>query len=100
MNVSSTKRFFEENEVIALKADRDASPEVDQLLVELGNTQTAIPYYAIFSPGLKEPIHFGGNVLTSSTVISEIERAIGSEEEPLEQVAARERSQAKAAIGH
>ena len=76
MNIRSTKRFFEENNVVAVKADKDKMPGVNDLLKELGNTSTAIPYYAIFSPGLDEPIHFGGNVLTAGQVEDVVQEAL------------------------
>ncbi len=76
MNIRSTKQFFESNGVVALKADKNESPEVNALLKELGNTATAIPYYAIYAPGLDEPIHFGGNILTASQVKSEVQKAL------------------------
>ncbi len=39
------------------------APEVEQRLVDFGNTAKAIPYYAVFRPG-KEPLHFDGNFFT------------------------------------
>ncbi|QEG22818.1 hypothetical protein [Mariniblastus fucicola] len=39
------------------------APEVENKLVEFGNTAKAIPYYAVFRPG-EEPHHFDGNFLT------------------------------------
>lgn len=77
MNIRRTKKFFEENNVVALKADKDKSPEVNELLKELGNTATAIPYYAIFSPGTNSPDHFGGDfVLTAGEVEERVQKAL------------------------
>ena len=76
MNVRSTKAFFEEHGVVAVKADKDKMPGVTELLVELGNTPGALPYYAIFAPGLNEPIHFGGNVLTAGQVKEMVQEAL------------------------
>lgn len=76
MNIRQTKSLFRQHDVIAVKADKDKVEEVDELLRELGNTATAIPYYAVFAPGLPEPIHFGGNVLTPGTVRDVVERAV------------------------
>jgi len=81
LNIRSTKRFFEENNIVALKADKNVSPEVNELLKELGNSSTAIPYYAVYSPGLKEPIHFGGNFLTGGAVQEVLQKALGETEE-------------------
>ena len=71
MNVRKTHDFFAKNEIVALKADKAKSPEVEQQLVELGNSQKAIPFYAIYAPGLDEPITFSG-IITSSGVIKEL----------------------------
>lgn len=80
MNIRSTKRFFEDNNIVALKADKNVSPEVNGLLKELGNSSTAIPYYAVYSPGLKEPIHFGGNFLTGGAVQEVLQKALDANE--------------------
>jgi len=76
LNIRKTKQFFEENGVVSLKADKDKMPGVNELLKELGNTATAIPYYAIFSPGWEKPKHFGGTVLTHTTVKDVVEEAL------------------------
>jgi hypothetical protein len=76
LNVRSTKKFFEENGVVALLADKDTMPEVNPLLKDLGNSLAAIPYYAIYAPGLDQPIHFGGNVLTPGKVREEVQKAL------------------------
>lgn len=76
LNVRSTKMFFEKNNVVAMKADKDKMPGVNELLKELGNSATAIPYYAIFSPGWSEPLHFGGNVLTINEVREKVQEAL------------------------
>lgn len=62
--------------MVALKADKNKSPEVNELLKELGNSATAIPYYAIFSPGLDKPIHFGGNILTTGKVREVVQKGL------------------------
>lgn len=71
MNVRRTHDFFAKNDIVALKADKAKSPEVEQQLVELGNSQKAIPFYAIYAPGLDEPITFSG-IITSGGVIKEL----------------------------
>lgn len=40
-----------------------SAPDIEQQLIEFGNTAKAIPYYAVFKPGEK-PHHFDGNFLT------------------------------------
>ena len=77
MNVKKTKKFFEEVGIIALKADRDKNLEVDQLLSELGNMSHGLPYYAIFSGATNRSVHFGGNYITSQTVLNAIEQVQG-----------------------
>ena len=76
LNIRSTKTFFDKNGVVALKADKDKNPGVNELLKRLGNTATAIPYYAIYSPGWSEPQHFGGSVLTASGVKEVVQEAL------------------------
>ena len=44
---------------------------MEEQLVELGNSQKAIPFYAIYAPGLDKPITFSG-LITSSGVIKEL----------------------------
>lgn len=73
MNVRRTHDFFATNDIVALKADKAKSPEVEQQLVELGNSQKAIPFYAIYAPGLDEPITFSG-IITSGGVINELKQ--------------------------
>ncbi len=76
LNIRSTKKLFDQHGVVALKADKDKMPGVNDLLKQLGNTATAIPYYAIYSPGWDQPRHFGGNVLTPGKVKTIIEEAL------------------------
>ena len=67
------KQWFESNDVLVLKADKSQdSPEVDQLLQELGNSTKAIPYYALIQPG-ETPVHFDGVYLTPSLFLNELE---------------------------
>ena len=80
--MKKTKTYFQKDGIVALKADRDKSPEVDQLLTELGNSSHGIPYYAVFSGASNESVHFGGNYLTSQTVLDAIARVQGENEKP------------------
>jgi hypothetical protein len=75
LNIRSTRTFFAKNNVVALKADKDKMPEVDPLLRRLGNKAQAIPFYAVYGPGLEEPIAFGGNLLTASQVRTVVQQA-------------------------
>jgi len=66
------KQWFESNDVVVLKADKTAdSPEVDQLLQELGNSTKAIPYYALIQPDEK-PVHFDGVYLTPDLFLNQM----------------------------
>ena len=66
------KQWVESNDVVVLKADKStSSPEVDQLLVELGNSTKAIPYYALMRPD-ESPIHFNGVFLSPSLFLDQI----------------------------
>ncbi len=57
-NTKMTKEYFKANNIVAFEADRDKDPAVDQLLLKLGNSAKAIPYYAVYTPGSDEPFHF------------------------------------------
>ncbi len=93
MNIKNTKKLFEEHGVVALKADKDKNPGVDDLLRKLGNSATAIPYYAIYSPGWDKPVHFGGTVLTGGRVKEIIDEAIkAAEQQAAEQQAAEQQA--------
>ena len=61
--------------MVTLLADKTHdAPEVDQLLVELGNTARTIPYMAIFPADGGAPIILDGPV-TQNRVLLELERA-------------------------
>jgi len=64
LNTKLTKTTVEENNIVVLKADmtHDA-PDIEDKLIEFGNTAKAIPYYAVYRPD-SEPHHFDGNFLT------------------------------------
>ena len=75
MNTVKTKRLVERNGVIAIRADRtDESPDVDQLLIELGNSARSIPYVAIYPANGAEPILLDG-IITQSQILRELEKA-------------------------
>jgi len=63
LNTITTSIFVDQNDVKTLKADKTGeSPEIDRLLVELGNTAKSIPFYAVYHPDQDEAIAFGGLV--------------------------------------
>ncbi len=53
------------------------------MLVELGNTAKAIPYYAVFLPNRSEPIHFDGVFFTPGQMLSKIKLALPSDSQSL-----------------
>ncbi len=77
MNTKNNKAFFEENGVVALKADKGKIPEaVETKLTELGNPLQAIPFYAIYGPAIEEPIKLSGPI-TPGQVADAIRKAAG-----------------------
>ena len=80
MNVKKTKEFFKEHNVVALKADKGNEDRVDEMLdfmEEIGNPEGAIPFYAIFGPGLEKPITADA-LITKNWVYESLEKAKGS----------------------
>ncbi len=66
------KQWVESNDVVVLKADKSKdAPEVDQLLLELGNSSKGIPYYALMRPDAN-PVHFNGVFLSPSQFLDQI----------------------------
>ena len=55
---------------------RDENPEVDPFLEKIGNASKGIPYYAVFRPGVEEPLQFDGIFLTSGQMIEKIQPAV------------------------
>ena len=71
MNVEKTHKYFKENGIIALRADKGivkTSKQIDQLLVDLGNPTRAIPFYALYPAGGGDPVVVDG-LITSDQVI-------------------------------
>jgi thiol:disulfide interchange protein len=80
LNIKQTKKFFDKHNIVALKANKAESDEVLEQLVELGNSEQAIPFYAIYAPGMDQPITAGGPILPG-WVIDSLEMAIGNRSE-------------------
>jgi thiol:disulfide interchange protein len=76
LNTRKTKQFFEQHNIVALKAKRDKNPEVDPFLAEIGNTGLGIPYYAVFTPGKEGSLQFDGIFFSSNAMIEKIRPAI------------------------
>ncbi len=71
-----TKKFMQGHGIVGLKADKsDPAPDVDSLLIELGQTSKGIPFYAIFPAGGGEPILMEG-VLTQGRLLAALEKAV------------------------
>jgi thiol:disulfide interchange protein len=67
--------LVEENDVVAIKADKTNSrPDIDQLLVELGNDGAVIPFLAIYPGDGSDPITIDGP-LTQQMVLDALKEA-------------------------
>jgi hypothetical protein len=77
LNREETKKFVEENRIATLQAFRtDNSPEVDDMLVRLGNTGGALPFYAIFpAENANRPILRDGVFLSPKRIIEALKEA-------------------------
>jgi len=75
LNRTEVARRIEQLNAVALKADKtQADPEIDKLLVELGNAGRVIPFYAVFPAGGGEPITLGG-LVSQRQVLDALEQA-------------------------
>ena len=75
MNRAEVAKRVAELKVVTLKADKtQKSPEIDQLLLELGNAGRVIPFYAIYPGRGGEPITFGG-LITQQRVLDALQQA-------------------------
>ncbi len=75
LNTEQVARLVRRNGVVTIKADKTQSdPEIDALLVELGNPGRGIPYYAIYPGGGGDPITFDG-LISQQQVLGALERA-------------------------
>lgn len=75
MNRWETKRLVKKNDVIALKADKtQPAPDVDALLLELGNAGRAIPFVAIYPADGGPPKTMDG-LITQEQVLEALKQA-------------------------
>jgi len=69
LNVKKMKDYVEANGIVMMKADKTKTsnwPEIDELLVKLGNRTKQIPFYAIFPAGRpNDPIVMDKGIYTS-----------------------------------
>ena len=80
MNTDETQRFLEANNVEVLVADlTEQAPEIDELMVTLGNTGKAIPFYAIYPAGGGEPITFSDVPLRQQTLLGYLKKAVAAD---------------------
>lgn len=89
MNRSEVQELVEENNVVAIKADKtEENPAIDQLLTELGNPGAGIPFLAIFPANGEEPITYDGPI-TKEMVLEALRKAGPSNPEGNQRVARR-----------
>ena len=75
LNRTEVAKRVQQLDAVTLKADKtQASPEIDQLLVELGNAGRVIPFYAVFPGRGGEPITFGG-LISQQQVLDALDQA-------------------------
>ena len=80
------KQAVESQGIVVMKADKtEPSPEIDNLLIEFGNSATAIPYYAVYRPN-EEPVHFQGNFLSPTGFMAKAGISIDGKAANLNQV--------------
>jgi hypothetical protein len=81
LKTRKTAGYLEEHNIQVLVADKsDTAPEIDQLMVELGNEATAIPFYAIYPGDGRPPITFSDVPLTQEKLLNKLEEAISPAE--------------------
>ena len=75
MNTPETKKYFESQGIVALKADKTtAAPEIDRLLKALGNDTTQIPFYAIFpAEDRYQPQTYSGLFVSANHFLNKIQ---------------------------
>lgn len=80
MNTTETRQYLSANEIHFLVADyTDYSPEIKQLMQELGNEAAAIPFYAIFPSQGGPPKTFTGFPLTQGKLIEHLDQALNNQ---------------------
>ena len=74
MNTTKTRDYFADQGIKALKADKTTdAPEIDQLLKALGNSNTQIPFYAVFPADTpNQPQTYSGLFFSADHFLNEI----------------------------
>lgn len=78
MNTLKVKHAVLDNGIITLKADKTysrTSGPINDLLVELGNLGKTLPFYAIYPADGRDPITFGQQPISQSTVLEKLKEA-------------------------
>ena len=78
MDADVTRAFITNNNIVAIKADKTTdSPDIDALLVKLGNHAKAIPFYAIYPAGQPDkPIVLDGVFASPDRVMEALRKAV------------------------
>ncbi len=78
MDAQVTRQFLTDNNIVALKADMTReSPEINALLVKLGNHAKAIPFYAIYPANRPDqPIVLDGVFGSPKPVLQALKQAL------------------------
>ena len=78
MDADVTREFITSNNIVAIKADKTTdSPDIDALLVKLGNHAMAIPFYAIYPAGQPDkPILLDGVFASPDRVMEALRQAV------------------------
>lgn len=75
MNTEEVADLIAKNGVIAVEADKtQRRPDIDELLVELGNQGRGIPFYAVFPGRGGDPITFDG-LISRQQVLDALQEA-------------------------
>ncbi len=78
MNRIQVNNLVKQLDVVTLKADKtQKNPEIDKLMVELGNKGRVIPFYAIYPKNGGEPITLDG-LISQQQVLDALEKAAGT----------------------
>lgn len=82
-NVKNTKQYFEENKIVALRADKgdlQLKKQIEDLFEKLGHTTKTIPYCAFFPPARSEaePVGYSG-LITSNGVIDQFKEILSEQ---------------------
>ena len=75
MNVKETFDYFQNHQIVAIRADKgdqNTVAQIEALLVELGNPTKAIPFYALY-PGNGGPPQVIDGLIPAQQVINQFE---------------------------